>query len=212
MNKNENKYFNTAVKMDKALLLLLGKKDFEDITIKEICETAEVNRSTFYLHYDNTLDLLRETTDYVIDNFLSYFSVDTQNITFEFESCKIEDLNFFTPEYLRPYLTFIKENQSLFKTSLKHFKTMNFEGVYNRLIKYIFHPVFERFSFPEKDRIYIIKFYLTGVTAITMEWLDNNCTDEINDIIRIIINCVIGDFDIGTTDAEQLRRQLKWTL
>ena len=55
MNKNENKYFNTAVKMDKALLLLLSKKDFEDITIKEICEAAEVNRSTFYLHYDNTV-------------------------------------------------------------------------------------------------------------------------------------------------------------
>ena len=35
MNKNESKYFNTAVKMDKALLELLEKKDFEYIT-KEI--------------------------------------------------------------------------------------------------------------------------------------------------------------------------------
>ena len=211
MNKNENKYFNTAVKMDKALLFLLEKKDFEDITIKEICETAEVNRSTFYLHYDNTLDLLRETTDYIIDNFLSYFSVDTQNITLQFATCKIEELNFFTPEYLKPYLTFVKENQNLFKTSLKHFKIMNFAGVYNRLLKYIFHPVFERFTFPEKDRVYIIKFYLTGVTAITLEWLDNNCTEGIDDIIRILMNCVTGDFDIDKTDVEQIRRQLKWT-
>ena len=210
MNKNENKYFNTAVKMDKALLLLLDKKNFEDITIKEICETAEVNRSTFYLHYDNTLDLLGETTDYIIDNFLSYFSVDHQNITLKFETCKLEELNFVTPEYLKPYLTFIKENQNLFKTSLKHFNTMNFKSVYNRLVKYIFYPVFERFSFPEKDRIYIVKFYLTGITAVTLEWLENNCAEEIDDIVRLIINCVLGEFDIEKTDAEQIRKQLQW--
>ena len=58
--------------MDKALLELLDKKDFEYITIKEICDTAKVNRSTFYLHYENTVDLLKETTEYVIDTFQSY--------------------------------------------------------------------------------------------------------------------------------------------
>ena len=71
MNKNESKYFNTAVKMDKALLELLEKKDFEYITIKEICALAEVNRSTFYLHYENTSDLLKETTQYITDSFLA---------------------------------------------------------------------------------------------------------------------------------------------
>ena len=49
MNKNESKYFNTAIKMDEALITLLEKKDFEYITIMEICEMAGVNRSTFYL-------------------------------------------------------------------------------------------------------------------------------------------------------------------
>ena len=47
MNKSESKYFNTAIKFDKALLSLLEKKPFEYITISEICEKAEVNRSTF---------------------------------------------------------------------------------------------------------------------------------------------------------------------
>ena len=85
MNKNESKYFNTAVKMDKALLELLEKKDFEYITIKEICALAEVNRSTFYLHYENTSDLLKETTQYITDSFLSYFSVEKQSISLKFE-------------------------------------------------------------------------------------------------------------------------------
>ena len=73
MNKSESKYFNTAVKMDKALLALLEKKDFEYITIKEICKEAQVNRSTFYLHYENTVDLLQETMQYNVQHFLTYF-------------------------------------------------------------------------------------------------------------------------------------------
>ena len=51
MDKNESKYFLTASFMDEALLLLLQKKDFEFITVKELYKKAGVNRSTFYLHY-----------------------------------------------------------------------------------------------------------------------------------------------------------------
>ena len=84
MNKSESKYFNTAVKMNDALLTILEKKPFEYITVSEICEMAAVNRSTFYLHYENTTDLLAETTKRIIDGFLSYFPVDTEIITRKF--------------------------------------------------------------------------------------------------------------------------------
>ena len=50
--------------MDEAFLTLLAKKDFEYITIKEICEVAGVNRSTFYLHYETMSDLLSTATVY----------------------------------------------------------------------------------------------------------------------------------------------------
>lgn len=192
MNKNESKYFNTAVKMDKALIALLEKKDFEYITIKEICETAGVNRSTFYLHYENTADLLKETTKYILDSFLAYFSVDRQSITQKYTDCELKDLVFITPEYITPYLTYIKDNQRIFKTTLKHLGSMNFEAVYNKMFKFIFNPVLERFSFPESEREYVLKFYLTGITAIVMEWLKNDCKEPIEDISRIIIQCVIG--------------------
>lgn len=192
MNKNESKYFNTAVKMDKALISLLEKKDFEYITIKEICEAAGVNRSTFYLHYENTADLLKETTKYILDSFLTYFTVDKQSIAIQHQNCELNDLVFITPEYLTPYLTFIKENQFVFKTSIKHLGSMNFDKVYNKMFEFIFNPVLERFSFPEEDREYVLKFYLTGITAIVMEWLKKDCKDSIEDISRIIIQCVIG--------------------
>ena len=80
MNKSESKYFNTATTMDLALISLLKKKPFEYITVSEICETASVNRSTFYLHYETIIDLLDETTRYLLDDFRSYFPTDIIDI------------------------------------------------------------------------------------------------------------------------------------
>ena len=197
MNKNESKYFNTAVRMDEALITLLEKKEFPYITIKEICAAAGVNRSTFYLHYENTADLLRETTRYIIDKHLGYYSAETSSISLRYETCERSKLVFVTAEYLTPYLTFIKENQRIFKVAIKQFNTMNFGEVYGNMFTHIFNPILSRFRVPEKEREYIMKFYLTGIFAIVMEWLDKDCEDDINDIIKIIIDCVMGERGLG---------------
>ena len=60
MNKSESKYFHTALRMEEALLALLERKDLEYITVKELCQAAGVNRSTFYLHYETIGDLPAE--------------------------------------------------------------------------------------------------------------------------------------------------------
>ncbi len=196
MNKNESKYFNTAIRMDEALIALLEKKDFEYITVKEICEVAGVNRSTFYLHYENTSNLLKETTRYVLDKHFSYYSADTQNITKHFEECEPKDLVFITTEYLYPYLMFIKENKRIFKVSIKRFRSMNMHEVYEEMFKYIFNPILARFYIPEKERSYVIKFYLSGIFAVIMEWLENDCKDDMGTVIRIITDCVLGERNI----------------
>ena len=197
MNKNESKYFNTAIRMDEALITLLEKKDFEYITIKEICDTAGVNRSTFYLHYENTSDLLKETTRYIIDKHFTYYEIDKKRISLQFETCKLEELLFITDEYLVPYLTFIKDNQRLFKVSIKQFNSFNMNEVYGRMFEHIFNPILERFHVPEKERAYVMKFYLTGVFAIVMEWLDKNCSDDIKTVIEVITDCVMGERNVN---------------
>ena len=193
MNKNESKYFNTAIKMDEALIALLEKKDFEYISIKEICAAAGVNRSTFYLHYENTSDLLKETTRYIIDKHLSYYEMDKGRISLNFEACKHEELLFITDEYLAPYLNFIKDNQRIFRVAIKRFNSLSMDEVYGRMFENIFIPILDRFHVPKKERAYVIKFYLTGVFAIVMEWLDENCIDDIDTVIKVITDCVMGD-------------------
>ncbi len=192
MNKNESKYFNTAIKMDKALIQLLEKKEFEYITVKEICQAAGVNRSTFYLHYENTSDLLEEATRYILDHFCSYFSVEMQAISEGFSTGDLNDLIFIKPEYLTPYLTFVKDNRRVFKTSIRHLGTMGFEDVYQRMFKHIFEPILTRFRYTEHEREYVAKFYLSGITAIVNEWIDHNCFESIELITQIIIDCVMG--------------------
>ena len=187
--------------MDEALITLLEKKDFEYITIKEICHAAGVNRSTFYLHYENTSDLLKETTRYIIDKHLQYYEIDKKRMSLDFENCKLNELIFITNKYLAPYLTFIKENQRIFKVSIKQFNSMNMDKVYKDMFEHIFNPILCRFHVPECERAYVMKFYLTGVFAIIMEWLEKNCSDKMEDVIKIIIDCVMGQRDIHGQEA-----------
>ena len=63
MNKSESKYYNTTRVMNEALLILLENKEYDYISIKEVCLKAGVNRSTFYLHYESMDDLLKESVE-----------------------------------------------------------------------------------------------------------------------------------------------------
>ena len=109
MNKNESKYFNTAKKMNDALIALLETKEYEYITIKEICNIANVNRSTFYLHYSNMNDLLEETIKSLSLSFNSHFK-SKENESTIISKDNLEDLLLINDDNLIPYLNFIKEN------------------------------------------------------------------------------------------------------
>ena len=192
MNKAESKYFNTAVRFNKALLSLLEKKPFEFVTISELCEEAGVNRSTFYLHYENTADLLKEAMAYVLDNFASYFSVDLESIASKYENCDLQELNFINEKYLHPYLSFIKENQRLFAAVLSQPTTFDSKAMFQRLFDDVFHPVLNRFHYPKDEQHYVMMFYLNGITAIITEWLKDACSKSIEEISSIIHYCIFG--------------------
>lgn len=49
-----------------ALIALLQEKPLAGITIKELCEAAEVSKPAFYYHYGNTRDVLSEIEDELV--------------------------------------------------------------------------------------------------------------------------------------------------
>lgn len=192
MNKSESKYFNTSIRFNKALLALLETKSFEYITISEVCAEAGVNRSTFYLHYDNTSDLLQETISYVLGSFSAYFDVDSDAVKSKFVDRELKELIYINEEYLHPYLSFIKENQRIFSAVLFHQQTFDTNAVFQRLFDNVFAPILDRFRYPKDEQHYVMMFYLNGITAVVMQWLKDGCSKSIEEISQIIQYCIFG--------------------
>lgn len=190
MNKSESKYFNTALRMDEALLVLLEKKEFEYISIKEVCHLAGVNRSTFYLHYENMRDLLEETIGMMHRRFLSYFGTGKEGFPKCIPDLPREELFLITPEYLSSYLTFILDHKRLYKAVLKRPSDFHSEEAYGAMFRQVFDPILERFSVPGEERSYMMAFYLNGIAAIISEWLSDDCRKPTEFIVGLIIKCI----------------------
>lgn len=167
--------------MDEALIELLDKKEFEYITVKEICNKAGVNRSTFYLHYDSPTDLLSECSEYVHDRFMRHMR-DSGAVS----ENGLHDINLVTPKYLIPYLKFIKENKILFETVVRHRLLFGLDHVYEKMFVHVFDPILEKLGVPECERKYIALFYVNGLSAIVTEWLKSGCNEPIETISKLM--------------------------
>lgn len=89
----ENKdlrYTKTEQAIRKAFHELLQEKDIKRITVRELVARAQINKTTFYAHYEtmqNLIDTLeRERINYIIDN------LDQVQLLFEDPDCFIDDL------------------------------------------------------------------------------------------------------------------------
>ena len=190
MTRSESKYYATAARMDEAFLKLLEEKDFAYITVKEICEKAGVNRSTFYLHYETVNDLLVESARYIIDKLIAAMPQDTAGFLDTLQTRSLEDLHLITPEYLTPYLNFIRDHRRLFRASVEHASVLGMDDAYLALYRHVFQPILERFHVPPSDQQYFMLFYLHGLMGIIHEWLKQDCRDPIEHIISVMRLCI----------------------
>lgn len=82
LGKAQKKIFTVFLK-------LIKEKSIEKITVSEICEKADVNRSTFYRNYYDIYDLEEKVEDYFIESLIAYwsahdFGINPENENFEF--------------------------------------------------------------------------------------------------------------------------------
>lgn len=176
--------------MDEAFLALLAKKDFGFITVKEICEVAGVNRSTFYLHYETMSDLLSESVSRMNEQFLACMGKDSDAFSAQLRNCPREDLYLITPDYLTPYLSYIKNNKRLFRTATENAAVLRMDKSYEKMLRHVFTPILDRYGVLQRDRPYIMAFYIQGLMAIISEWLKNDCADSIMHVTGVIQQCV----------------------
>ena len=188
MNKSESKYFNTAILMQQALLMVLEKKDIEYITIKELCEKAGVNRSTFYLHYDNVGELFAETIEMLNQKFLESFEV--KDIRPILKTGTADELVFIKEEFIQPYLEFVKNNKRILKMIHKRPLLFKNENLYGKLCEELFLPILAKFGVAENERVFRLEYFTRGTSGIINKWLELDCEMPISKIMEIIIDCV----------------------
>jgi AcrR family transcriptional regulator len=185
MKKNDSKYFYTAQLMNQALLLLLEKKDIDFITVTEIANKAGVNRSTFYLHYDNIYELLEETIENLNKQFVSSFNIqDAHKINSK------KDAFLITDTLLISYLNFVKTNKRVLR--LIHSKPELFKSnnAYKKMYDTIFYPAISFFLSDQEERIYNLEFFTGGISSIINKWLELDCLTDIDYLVEIIKKCI----------------------
>ncbi|KAF6655202.1 TetR/AcrR family transcriptional regulator [Paenibacillus polymyxa] len=103
MIKVDRRILKTQEALKKAVIELMAVKNFDDITIQDIANKANVNRGTIYLHYQDKYDLLDQIMETHINELKE---MDTW-------ACQME-----WADALVPYFEYFEKNYLLFSTML----------------------------------------------------------------------------------------------
>ena len=139
-----------------ALIELMQEKPFEQITIKELCEQADLNRTTFYLHYDDQRGVLQD------------IEKETMEKTVEFMKNVSPDAD--TVDMVAAYLSYVKENAQVFQTLLLRYDSKPFR---QEFVLYTLDRIRGNLPYygdPEHER-YVLTFLMEGSNHIVMEWI-----------------------------------------
>ena len=63
MEKMDRRVRKTRALLLQGLVKMLETHDIQDISVKELTELVDINRGTFYLHYDDIYDMLHKIED-----------------------------------------------------------------------------------------------------------------------------------------------------
>ncbi|MNO14180.1 hypothetical protein D3C76_38230 [compost metagenome] len=147
----------TKLLLKQGLIGLLETKNINQISVKELCTTAGINRSTFYLHYANSFELLESVEREIIDNTRDYLE-------------KIET-SADGISYITAFLDYIRKNDELFTVML--FKSNDQISFPQRLINEVLSNIdtYLRLDVPDHMKRYTYAYLVNGCLAIIQEWI-----------------------------------------
>lgn len=141
---------------------LLMEKDIDKITVLEICQKADINKSTFYLHYKNAEDCFRQCIDTLMDQLLAYCQ--------DFDYYKIQ-------EHPEENISLILDQIEAAKPTLEKFKDSKFSGqVIKELTEKLVKGIAETNGFTKDNNFYeivTITFMVGGFVDAIIEPLPN---------------------------------------
>ena len=71
--QQDMRYRRTKRNLRKALIVLLSEKNIDAISVRELAEKADINRATFYLHYESPRAMLLSLENQLYDTIMSAY-------------------------------------------------------------------------------------------------------------------------------------------
>ncbi|HIY57201.1 MAG TPA: TetR/AcrR family transcriptional regulator [Candidatus Tetragenococcus pullicola] len=176
-NNRRTKYTVTVIK--EAFLDLLNQKELSQITVTEICEKANVNRGTFYLHYKDSFDLYRQIEDDLMQEILPLLSLLPK-----------EDLK----DWLHRLLLILQKNTTLAKILVKNFHQ---EALINKIFVEVYDQAIQNFKekFQETNQQhleYYFTYFVQGTLGVILEWFENEQDLTVDEMSTILANLLPG--------------------
>ena len=166
--KRDRRVMLTKRLLKDALISLMRKEPLHSISIKKICETADVNRSTFYHHYDTQFDLY--------DDILSDVSDEIGAII---NGAKEKDGSTLT--ILTDILQYAEDHRDLFLVILSTNSNLNLgEGFTKNVARFLDKENAAGMS------AYCTQFIAAGVVNIMWIWLNEEKRRSARDVAMVM--------------------------
>lgn len=166
MNKKANEqYKNNEKTILDVFTKLLEEKDIQKITVKEICEDAHINRSTFYNHFEDVYGVLEKM-----------WLIHAENMRYIFRKSHTSNKR----ENIKLILLYIKENELFYRVSFHSPIFSKMSAGFEVLFKY-----HEMDSFNLKEQ-YKMEFIKQGMLSTIAYWLDSDCNLSIDELLDVI--------------------------
>lgn len=166
MEKEERKE-NQRTRLTKRLLResllgLLAEKPVERITVKELCEAAELNRSTFYAYYQDVPALYYEMGNELVDALVDYV-----------RTCGVET---------EPMLAYIRERREMFALLIYNGQFMDMNSplqrrVFEETMQYTWSAGAEM-AVTEPEWRYMLQYMFMGGSGAIHQWVRSGCDME----------------------------------
>lgn len=163
---------STKQKIKDALIDRLNQKEFNLITVTDICNTVPMARTTFYNYYQNTIEIRSELENEIINGFLLIYKefADT-----DFSKFKIGE----TIPILEETLFYIKSNFKIFKAFLGKYPNNVFIYKWKIIIKDSFKKIWtkEKIEFSNMDLM--LEMTASAIIGVYTYWLEHESDIEI---------------------------------
>lgn len=184
--KEDRRIRKTKSSIKKAFTQLLKEKELDKITIKDITTQADVNRGTFYLHYEDKYILLNDMEDECISELSNIAKFN------EVRGKDVEDISrLFIENVLSKILQHIYDNLEFYHTILQLERKSRLEDKLSKLIKENMHKYINIES--EIDGIPKMYFhsYVSGATmSIIKYWVLDTQRISVEDLTQHIYKIV----------------------